>query len=61
MGLGLIEGVDLRIKQNQVAYEYFQNAINKLIVKKKLNIKNNFLFCYQDEWENLDEILLSFI
>ncbi len=61
MGLGLLEGVNLRTKQNKVAYEYFKNEINKLITKKKLNIKNNFLFCDQDKWENLDDILLSFI
>ncbi|WP_339024098.1 hypothetical protein [Spiroplasma endosymbiont of Agriotes lineatus] len=51
----------MRTKQNKVAYEYFKNEINKLITKKKLNIKNNFLFCDQDKWENLDDILLSFI
>ncbi|WP_342223689.1 hypothetical protein [Spiroplasma endosymbiont of Asaphidion curtum] len=61
MGLGLLEGVNLRAKQNKVAYKYFKNEINKLITKKKLNIKNNFLFCDQDKWENLDDILLSFI
>lgn len=50
MGLRLIDGIDLNIKRNQLAYNYYKNSIkNDVIIKnsklivKEINLLNNTL------------------
>jgi len=59
-GLLLRKGLSLS-KVNQQELTYWQPLINKLIAKNQLMMKNQQLFCTNDGWTLLNEVLIAII
>lgn len=57
MGLNLKLGINLQVKDNYRAYEYYFFQINYLINLKMIIIENKYLKCTELGWDNLEKIL----
>ncbi|QBQ07548.1 oxygen-independent coproporphyrinogen III oxidase [Spiroplasma gladiatoris] len=61
MGLRLVEGIDITLEKNILAYQYFEEKLNNIINKGWLVKEANFIKCTKKGYDILNEILVELL